>query len=425
MEQFVIQGGLPLNGTLAPSGNKNAALPILAACLLTEEPVKLKNVPLIGDIFTLKQLLESIGATITPESDHTWVVQAKSIVDHCPDPSLCKHIRASILLAGPMLARHGKLTLPPPGGDVIGRRRLDTHIIALQSLGAQIKGTNPFRIETTRLHGSDILLDEASVTATENALMASVLAKGTTKLRNAASEPHVQELCHFLNSLGAKITGIGSNMLTITGVNSLHGGTHTIGPDYLEVISFIGATAVTGGSVKITNASPHYLKMAHLVFSKLGVSWTIQDDNIIVPPNQDLKITPDLDNAIPKIDDAPWPGFPADMMSIAIVVATQSEGTILFHEKLFESRLHFVDKLISMGAQIIMCDPHRCIVQGPTILQAETLESPDIRAGMALLIASLCANGESTIRNIHQIERGYEDIENKLTSLGAKIIRSS
>ncbi|MBI78955.1 MAG: UDP-N-acetylglucosamine 1-carboxyvinyltransferase [Gammaproteobacteria bacterium] len=425
MEQFVIQGGLPLNGTLAPSGNKNAALPILAACLLTEEPVILKNVPLIGDIHTLKQLLESIGATITPESDHTWVVQAKSIDDHCPDPSLCKRIRASILLAGPMLARHGKLTLPPPGGDIIGRRRLDTHIIALQSLGAQIKGTNPFRIEATRLHGSDILLDEASVTATENALMASVLAKGTTTLRNAASEPHVQELCRFLNSLGANITGIGSNMLSITGVNSLHGGTHTIGTDYLEVVSFIGATAVTGGSIKITNASPQYLKMAHLVFSKLGVSWTIQDDTIIVPSNQDLKITPDLDNAIPKIDDAPWPGFPADMMSIAIVVATQSHGTILFHEKLFESRLHFVDKLISMGAQIIMCDPHRCIVQGPTKLQAETLESPDIRAGMALLIASLCAKGESTIRNIHQIERGYEDIQNKLTSLGANITRSS
>ena len=424
MEQFIINGRTPLNGTLTPSGNKNAALPILAACLLTEEPVVLRNMPLIGDVLTLKKLLQTLGVTIIENDKHTWTVQAKSILSHTPNPILCGNIRASILLAGPMLARHGKLTLPPPGGDVIGRRRLDTHILALQSLGSTIKGTDPFELQANKLIGTDILLDEASVTATENAVMASVLANGTTILRNSASEPHVQELCNFLNNRGACIEGIGSNMLTITGVSSLTGGEHTIGPDYLEVVSFIGAAAVTQGQIRIKHCDPHHLKMAEIVFARLGITWTTESTDIIVPRIQSLNVTPDLNDVIPKIDDAPWPGFPADMMSIAIVVATQCKGTVLFHEKLFESRLHFVDKLIGMGAQIIMCDPHRCIVQGPTVLHAETLESPDIRAGMALLIAALCAKGESIIRNINQIERGYEGVDKKLRSLGAKILRT-
>tara|TARA_B100000029_G_scaffold152664_1_gene147772 strand:- start:2346 stop:3620 length:1275 start_codon:yes stop_codon:yes gene_type:complete len=423
MEQFIIKGGVPLNGTFTPSGNKNAALPILAACLLTKEPVTLHNIPKIGDVLTLRKLLEHLGVTITEQGTHTWVVHAKSIAGHSPDPELCRNIRASILLAGPMLARHGQLTLPPPGGDVIGRRRLDTHILALEALGCTIAGTNPFNLTVKSLSGADILLDEASVTATENAVMASVLAQGTTILRNAASEPHVQELCEFLNSIGASITGIGSNMLTIEGVTALRGGEHTIGPDYLEVVSFIGAAAATGGQIRIKDGGGPHLKMAELVFARLGISWRTDLGDIIVPSTQSLKIIPDLNNVIPKVDDAPWPGFPADMMSIAIVVATQCKGTVLFHEKLFESRLHFADKLIAMGAQIIMCDPHRCIVQGPTMLQAETLESPDIRAGMALLIAALCANGESIIRNINQIERGYEGIDHKLRSLGANIHR--
>ncbi|MDP6585232.1 MAG: UDP-N-acetylglucosamine 1-carboxyvinyltransferase [Anaerolineales bacterium] len=423
MEQFVINGGVPLTGTLTPSGNKNAALPILAACLLTEEPVILHNVPQIGDVLTLKQLLEHLGVTIDEKDKHTWIVHAKSIVGYAPDPALCRNIRASILLAGPMLARHGRLTLPPPGGDVIGRRRLDTHILALEALGCSIEGTNPFKLIARNLVGADILLDEASVTATENAVMASVLAKGTTVLRNAASEPHVQELCMFLNNIGASITGIGSNMLTIHGVSVLGSGEHTIGPDYLEVVSFIGAVAATGGEIRIKNSGANHLKMAELVFARLGIEWQIESGDIIVSSDQTLKIIPDLNDVIPKVDDAPWPGFPADMMSIAIVVATQCEGTVLFHEKLFESRLHFVDKLIGMGAQIIMCDPHRCIVQGPTILQSQTLESPDIRAGMALLIAALCAKGTSIIRNINQIERGYEGIDDKLRSLGADIHR--
>jgi len=423
MEQFVINGGVPLTGTFTPSGNKNAALPILAACLLTEEPVILRNVPQIGDVLTLMQLLEHLGVTIDTKDKHTWIVHAKSIVGHAPDPTLCRNIRASILLAGPMLSRHGQLTLPPPGGDVIGRRRLDTHILALEALGCSIEGTNPFKLIARNLVGTDILLDEASVTATENAVMASVLAKGTTVLRNAASEPHVQELCMFLNNIGASITGIGSNMLTIHGVSALSGGEHTIGPDYLEVVSFIGAAAATGGEIRIKNSGANHLKMAELVFARLGIEWKIESGDIIVSGDQTLRITPDLNDVIPKVDDAPWPGFPADMMSIAIVVATQCEGTVLFHEKLFESRLHFVDKLIGMGAQIIMCDPHRCIVQGPTILQSETLESPDIRAGMALLIAALCAKGTSIIRNINQIERGYEGIDDKLRSLGADIHR--
>ncbi len=424
MDQFVITGGVPLRGVIRPAGNKNATLPLLAACLLTDQPVVLHNVPAIGDVLTMRNLLEALGVSIESVDEHSWRMHAKNIANHTPDAALCRLIRASILLAGPMLARHGQLQLPPPGGDIIGRRRLDTHMLALQSLGAEFHANENFEMRADRLRGTDILLDETSVTATENTVMAAVLATGATTLRNAASEPHVQELCHFLNARGARIAGIGSNVLTIEGVNSLQGGEHTIGPDYLEVVSFIGAAAVTGGEIRIERAGAKHLHMAEIAFKRLGVGWQVEGDDILVPAEQSLRVIPDLGDAIPKVDDAPWPGFPADLMSIAIVVATQCAGTVLFHEKLFESRLYFVDKLAGMGARIIVCDPHRCIVQGPNTLQSETLESPDIRAGMALLIAALCARGESVIRNIRQIERGHERIEEKLCALGAQIERS-
>ena len=420
----MITGGVPLRGVIRPAGNKNATLPLLAACLLTDQPVVLHNVPAIGDVLTMRNLLEALGVSIESVDEHSWRMHAKNIANHTPDAALCRLIRASILLAGPMLARHGQLQLPPPGGDIIGRRRLDTHMLALQSLGAEFHANENFEMRADRLRGTDILLDETSVTATENTVMAAVLATGATTLRNAASEPHVQELCHFLNARGARIAGIGSNVLTIEGVNSLQGGEYTIGPDYLEVVSFIGAAAVTGGEIRIERAGAKHLHMAEIAFKRLGVGWQVEGDDILVPAEQSLRVIPDLGDAIPKVDDAPWPGFPADLMSIAIVIATQCAGTVLFHEKLFESRLYFVDKLAGMGARIIVCDPHRCIVQGPSTLQSETLESPDIRAGMALLIAALCARGESVIRNIGQIERGYERIEEKFSALGAQIERS-
>ena len=421
----MITGGVPLRGVIRPAGNKNATLPLLAACLLTDQPVVLHNVPAIGDVLTMRNLLEALGVSIESVDEHSWRMHAKNIANHTPDAALCRLIRASILLAGPMLARHGQLQLPPPGGDIIGRRRLDTHMLALQSLGAEFHANENFEMRADRLRGTDILLDETSVTATENTVMAAVLATGATTLRNAASEPHVQELCHFLNARGARIAGIGSNVLTIEGVDSLHGGEHTIGPDYLEVVSFIGAAAVTGGEIRIERAGVKHLHMAEIAFKRLGVGWQVEGDDILVPAEQSLRVIPDLGDAIPKVDDAPWPGFPADLMSIAIVIATQCAGTVLFHEKLFESRLYFVDKLAGMGARIIVCDPHRCIVQGPNMLQSETLESPDIRAGMAMLIAALCARGESVIRNISQIERGYEGIEEKLRALGARIRRTT
>jgi len=340
------------------------------------------------------------------------------------DPELCKKIRASILLAGPTVARSGMLHLPPPGGDVIGRRRVDTHLLALRKLGVTIDYDRSFHFKVERLKGADILLDEASVTATENAIMASVLAKGTTVIRNAASEPHVQELCIFLNSLGAKINNIGSNTLYIEGVSNLHGGEYTVGPDYLEVISFIAATVLTKGEIRIKNAGIQHLDMVKLVFSRLGVSWNYDGNDIVVPTDQTLEIESDLGGAIPEISVMPWPAFPTDLMSLAIVIATQAKGTILFHDWMYPSRMFFTDKLVAMGAHIVLCDPHRCIVQGPGQLYGEKMESPDIRAGMALLIAALSAKGISIIRNIGQIDRGYERIDEKLRSLGADIQRS-
>jgi UDP-N-acetylglucosamine 1-carboxyvinyltransferase len=425
MEEFVIEGGIPLNGTVVPSGNKNAALPLLAACLLTDEPVVLRNIPQIRDILAMRKLIENLGASVDEIDRNTWRITTKELAASHLDPELCRKIRASILIAGPVVARSGSLRLPPPGGDVIGRRRLDTHILALRGLGATINYDRVFDISSNGLHGADILLDEASVTATENAIMAAVLAKGDTQIRNAASEPHVQELCQFLNLLGAKISGIGSNTLQISGVQKLHGGEFTIGPDMLEVVSYIGAAVVTRGSVRIQNAGVRYLEMVSQVFHRLGVHWLAENDDLIVPSDQLLKVTSDLDGAIPEIKTNIWPAFPTDLMSIAITVATQVSGSVLFHDWMFSGRMYFTDKLVGMGARIILCDPYRCLVQGPTQLYSEKLESPDIRAGMALLLASLAAKGTSKIRNIVQIERGYERVDEKLRTLGANIQRAN
>lgn len=426
MEKFTIQGKVPLAGEVTPSGNKNAALPMLAACLLTDEPVVLHNVPIIRDVEAMRALISSLGVTIETVDRHTWRIHAREVHASGLDPELCRQIRASILLAGPMVARAGGLSLPPPGGDVIGRRRVDTHILALEALGAHAeydRSGRVFQFHGNGLVGREILLDEASVTATENAIMAAVTARGTTILRNSASEPHVQELCFFLNRLGAQIEHIGSNTLHIQGVPKLHGGEFYIGPDYLEVVSFIGAAVITHGSIRIRNAGPEHLDMIKLVFKRMGVSWEEHEDDILVPQEQQLCIEPDLGDAIPEISVMPWPSFPTDLMSVAIVVATQSRGSILFHDWMYEGRMYFTDKLKGMGAQIVLCDPHRCIVQGPTQLIGENVDSPDIRAGLALVLAALAAEGRSTIRNVGQIDRGYERIDEKLRALGARIER--
>jgi UDP-N-acetylglucosamine 1-carboxyvinyltransferase len=426
MDRFIIQGGVPLKGTITASGNKNAALKLFPACLLTEEPVILHNVPDIDDVNSMIEIIRRLGVEIERIKPNTWRVQAKTITSHVVDRALATRIRASIVLAGPLLARLGQLELPPPGGDVIGKRRVDTHMLALMALGAQFDLNDTFRLSTKGLQGTDILLDEASVTATENAIMAATLAKGTTILRNAASEPHVQDLCNFLNTLGAQIEGIGSNVLTIQGVERLSGGEFSVGADYLEVGSFIGAAAVTGGRVRIQNASPEHLQMIAQVFNRLGVHWESEGNNVIVPEYQPLKVIPDLGDRIPEIKAQPWPAFPSDLMSIALVVATQATGTVLFHEWMYDSRFYFVDKLVYMGARVVLCDPHRCLIQGPSKLQGEIerITSPDIRAGMALLLAALCAEGTTVIRQIGQIDRGYENVDGKLRELGAKIERA-
>lgn len=425
MEKFIIEGGNPLKGEITPSGNKNAALPILAATLLTGEPVILHNLPDIRDVRDMRQLVASLGVKIEDLGKSSWRITAQTVRPADLDPDLCARIRASILLAGPMLGRSCEVHLPPPGGDVIGRRRVDTHLLALKALGADIHYRRSFDFTAKRLKGANILLDEASVTGTENVIMAAVTAKGKTLIRNAASEPHVQELCQMLNVLGAQISGIGSNTLTIEGVESLHGGEFTIGPDYLEVISFIGAAVVTHGEIRIRKAGVQYLDMMRIVFHRLGVNWTTDGEDVIVPSKQRLKVEADLGGAIPEIKANIWPAFPTDLISIGIVVATQSRGSILFHNWMFEGRMYFTDKLKAMGAQIILCDPHRCIVNGATRLFGEKLESPDIRAGMAMLLAALAAEGKSTIRNVGQIDRGYERVDEKLRSLGAKIERAT
>ncbi len=425
MDKFIIHGGKPLTGTMVPSGNKNAALPLMAACLLTEEPIVLHNMPNITDTLTMRKLMESLGVQVRQIDASSYEFLAKDIHPSDLDPDLCRQIRASILLAGPMLARSGELKLPPPGGDVIGRRRVDTHILALNKLGAMFSYNDSFHFSAPQLKGAEILLDEASVTATENTIMAAVKAEGRTIIRNAASEPHIQQLCQFLNLLGADIKNIGSNTLIIDGVKELHGGEFTIGPDYLEVISFVGAAVVTRGEIRIKDAGVEHLKMIQLVFRRLGVDFDFIGDDVWVGSNQRLVIEPDLGNAIPEISVMPWPSFPTDLMSIAIVVATQSIGSILFHDWMYPSRMFFTDKLVSMGAQIVLCDPHRCIVQGPTRLNGEKLDSPDIRAGIALVLAALSAKGTSVIRNVSQIDRGYESIDQKLAALGADIVREN
>jgi UDP-N-acetylglucosamine 1-carboxyvinyltransferase len=424
MDSFIIDGGIPLRGEVTPAGNKNAALPLMCATLLTDEPVILHNMPLIKDISEMQKLLSSMGVVIEKLTPKTWKFTAKDINKTDLDPDLCRNVRASILLAGPIVARFGSFLLPPPGGDVIGRRRVDTHLLALNKLGAHAYYDRQYHFEVTgRLQGTDILMDEASVTATENAIMACSLAEGTSILRNSASEPHVQELCHLLNLMGAKISGIGSNVLTIEGVEKLHGAEFTIGPDYLEVGSYIGAAVVTHGEILIRNAGVQYLNMVKFVYNRMGVHWEEIGSDILVPENQRLSIEPDIGGAIPEISVMPWPAFPSDLMSIAIVIATQAQGTVLFHDWMYPSRMYFTDKLVGMGAQIVLCDPHRCIVQGPTRLYPEKLESPDIRAGMALLLATLTVPGRSVIRNIRQIERGYEQVDEKLRALGARIER--
>jgi len=421
--RYVVEGGHRLSGTIRPSGNKNAALPIVAAALLTEDEVQLENVPKIRDIETLVLLLRSVGAEAEWVGPNSLRIHAKDIRPANLDPGLCEKIRASILLAGPLLARCGSVTLPPPGGDVIGRRRLDTHFFAFEQLGATFTAGERFTLSAKELRGRDIFLDEPSVTGTENAMCAAALAKGTTIFRNAASEPHVQDLAHFLIGMGAKIEGIGTNMLTVHGVDRLHGCTHTIGPDHIEVGSFIGLAAVTRSELRIADAGVEHLRSTLMGFERLGISCRIDGNDLVIPAEQSRCIRDDLGGHVPKLDDQPWPAFPADVMSIAIVTATQCEGMILMHEKMFESRMFFVDKLIAMGARIVLCDPHRALVSGPSQLRAGNVESPDIRAGMAMLLAALCATGTSTIQNVGQIERGYERIDERLNALGARITR--
>ena len=423
MDKFVIEGGVPLSGEVTPAGNKNAALPLLAACLLTDEPIVLRNIPHIQDTLVMRKLVESLGAQIEDLDATSWRIVARDVRPADLNPDLCRRIRASILVAGPLAARFPEFKLPPPGGDVIGRRRLDTHILALRALGVDVKYERGFTFRAHGLRGADFLMDEASVTATENAIMAAVMAKGETVIRNAASEPHVQDLCNFLNALGAQIEEIGSNTLHIRGVSKLHGGDFTIGPDYLEVVSYVGAAAVTRGSVRVKNAGVNNLSMIAHVFARLGITWEVEGDDLIVPAGQELKIVPDLDGAIPEIKTNVWPAFPTDLISLAITVATQANGSVLFHDWMFSGRMYFTDKLVGMGAKIILCDPYRCLIQGPNQLYGENLESPDIRAGMSMLLAALAAKGKSTIRNISQIERGYQDVDQKLRALGANIER--
>lgn len=426
MDRFVIEGGHRLSGTIIPSGNKNAALPLLAASLLTDQQLVLRNAPNIGDVIVKLDLLEHMGVTTTMIDAHTIALNAATLHDRNPDVGLCRRIRSSPLLAGPLLARRGYADLPRPGGDGIGRRRLDTHFQALRSLGVAVEITSTsYILRSDGLHGADIFLDEMSVTGTEQAILAAVTAEGVTNISNAASEPHVQDVCRCLNAMGAKISGIGTNVLEIEGVTRLHGAEYVIGPDFMEVGSLISLAAVTGSELRIRNANPRDHRMSRIVFGRLGVNWCDDGDDIVVPGEQELRVHDDIHGAIPKIDSAPWPGFNTDLVSPALVVATQTRGTVLIHEKMFENRLFFVDRLISMGARIVLCDPHRAVVVGPAPLHGEPdgMPSPDIRAGMALLIAALCARGRSVIYNIGQIDRGYERIDERLIALGARIER--
>jgi UDP-N-acetylglucosamine 1-carboxyvinyltransferase len=422
--RFLVRGGRPLRGTVRPAGNKNAALPILAATVLADGVVELDNIPRIRDVETMLALLQDLGAKVEWTATNTVKVDTQAVRPKPLDPALCARIRASILLAGPMLARFGTVTLPPPGGDVIGRRRVDTHFLALEQLGASVTVGDRYELEGKNLTGADIFLDEPSVTGTENALMAAVMAKGRTVLRNAACEPHVQDLARALVAMGAHIEGIGSNIYLVEGGHPLKGASYTIGPDHIEIGSFIGLAAVTNGEVVIDPVRAEDLRSTLLGFERLGIRPRVDGSRLTVSPDQERRIRPDLGGHVPKLEDGPWPAFPADVMSTTIVTATQCSGMLLVFEKMFESRLFFVDKLIGMGARIVLCDPHRAVISGPSPLKGGTVESPDIRAGMAMLLAALAAEGSSTIHNVGQIERGYERIDERLRALGAEIERA-
>jgi UDP-N-acetylglucosamine 1-carboxyvinyltransferase len=423
MESFVIEGGQPLHGVVRAAGNKNGVLPILAACVLTSEPVELHNVPRIRDVDTMLDLLADIGAEVDWTGPNDVRIHAAEIRKTELDRDLCSQMRASFLLAGPLLVRAGSAIVAPPGGDVIGRRRLDPHIHGFTELGVDVDAAGAYDMRTDGIRGASVFLDEASVMATENIVMAASMGEGDTTVGNAACEPHVQDLCRFLGSLGARIAGIESNVLRIEGVESLRGGEWTIGPDHVEVASFIGLAAVTGGDVTIDGVRTEDLISILPTFARLGVRVEVGDGSVRVPPGQELYIEDDIGGHIPKIEDGPWPAFPSDCTSIALTVATQARGTVLLFEKMFENRLFFTDKLVSMGARIILCDPHRAVVTGPTKLRGQRMESPDIRAGMSMLVASLCAEGESTIGAIYQIDKGYERIDERLRALGARIER--
>jgi UDP-N-acetylglucosamine 1-carboxyvinyltransferase len=423
-ESFVIEGGRALHGRIRAAGNKNGALPILAACLLTSEPVVLRNVPRIADVETMLELLNDVGADADWASQNEVHVHAAAVTKQELDDELCSRMRASFLLVGPLLARLGAVSAPPPGGDVIGRRRLDPHIHALAELGAHIDIGQRYEVRGGALRGKPIFLDEASVMATENAVMVAALTPGETVIGNAACEPHVQDLCRFLSLLGARIEGIESNVLRIEGVDSLGGGEWEIGPDHIEVGSFIGLAAITGSDITIDGVKQADVVSLLQAFEKVGVTVEQGDGFVRVPPRQELVVQDDLGGHVPKIEDGPWPAFPSDLTSVALTVATQADGTILMFEKMFENRLFFTDKLVSMGARIILCDPHRAVVTGPSKLRGQRMESPDIRAGMAMLLASLCAEGSSTIGAVYQIDKGYERIDERLRALGAQIERT-
>jgi UDP-N-acetylglucosamine 1-carboxyvinyltransferase len=424
MEKFVIEGGNPLSGTIVPSGNKNAALPALAACLLTEEEVVLRNIPRIRDVEAMTELLTGLGVRVEWRDDNVVALCAADVDPKAMDPGAANRIRASFLLAGPLLARFREADMPPPGGDVIGRRRLDPHLDAFRALGADVRFDRWYHLAAPGgLRPCDFFMDEPSVMGTENALMAAALTPGATVIHNAASEPHVQDLARLLLQMGARVEGIGSNVLIIHGRDQLGGADYRIGPDYIEIGSFVALAAVTGGELRVRDTVPEDLRMTRLAFERLGCKMDFDGDDVVVPAGQHLRVRDDEGDAISKIEDGPWPAFPADLTSIALAMATQSDGMVLVFEKMFENRLFFVDKLVYMGARILLCDPHRAVVSGPSRLHGERMESPDIRAGMAMLIAALCADGQSEIGNIRQIDRGYERIDERLQQLGARIER--